>query len=330
MRILAVDDDPIILDLLPVILRQADLPQVTLASSPSSALELLDEVDTQFDCLLLDIMMEEMNGIELCQRIRKLPQYRHTPILMLTAVKDHSEIEAAFAAGANDYITKPFDVKEIATRVRVAQRMSETTTHIPRLTTFGSDTEARTGEHRFDIADPVTLEKSARLILPFSLGNYLSQLSRSRLNSCVIFAAKIENIHSLYSNCKSHEFATALSEVVKAVAKSVDCPKMLMSYEGNGTFLCVLQGTEAPLWPEIEDDIQAILSEGHAQYDTGKPITLHISVGNPVVPNASRNQRVKKTFDRAIGRALMREKSKEKVSGNISKRIPRRRPIRTL
>tara|TARA_R110002094_G_scaffold159889_6_gene145261 strand:+ start:2501 stop:3502 length:1002 start_codon:yes stop_codon:yes gene_type:complete len=319
MRILAVDDDPVILDLLPMIFREADLPRLNLASSGADALDILRDPETQFDCLLLDIMMSEMDGIELCERIRQMPNYRHTPILMLTAVKDHAEIEAAFVAGANDYITKPFDVKEIATRVRVAQRMTETTAHVPRLNPLDRDAAVEAGVHGFAVDDPVMLDQTERLILPFSLGNYLSQLSRTRLDSCTIFAARLEGVSNLYGTCKTHEFAAALAEVVGAITQAVDCPKLLMSYEGDGTFLCILQGIDAPQWPEIEDQIQEILDKGAAAFDTGNAIPLTLSIGNPVVPNASRNQRVKKTFDRAVGRAIMREKSKGKSLGKLPK-----------
>ncbi|MDF1726351.1 MAG: response regulator [Sulfitobacter sp.] len=328
MRILAVDDDPVILDLLPVVLRQADLPQITLASSAMAALDILRQPENRFDCLLLDIMMEDMDGIDLCARIRRIPSYQHTPILMLTAVKDHAEIEAAFAAGANDYITKPFDVKEIATRVRVAQRMSETTAHVRKLSHLPIEDDVPPGQHRFDLQDPIMLEQCQRLILPFSLGNYLSQLSRSRLDTCTIFAVRIEEIARLYNQTKSHEFAILLGEIVKSIKEAVDCPKLLMSYEGDGTILCIQLGSDAPLWPEIEDEVQAILDDRGLCHDDGTPISVSLSIGNPVVPNASRNQRVKKTFERAIGRAVMREKSKAKAGNQPIRRIPRRKSLR--
>lgn len=330
MRLLAVDDDPVILDLLPVVFREADLPHLTLANSGRSALDLLTDPDTHFDCLLLDIMMDEMTGIELCARIRQMPQYRHTPILMLTSVKNHAEIEAAFAAGANDYITKPFDVKEVATRIRVAERMAETTSHVPRLDPLDLMAETEPGRHSFSLDDPIMLETCDRLILPFSLGNYLSQLSRSRLDTCIIFAVRISDIGALYAKSQSHEFAIALAEVVDAVSHVVNNPNLLMSYEGDGTFLCIIQGAEPPSWPEIEDEVHAQLHKGGAVFDDGTPMDLTLAIGNPIAPNASRNQRVKKTFDRAIDRALMREKSKGRTLGGsaAAARVARSRLVR--
>ncbi|WP_299872150.1 response regulator [uncultured Sulfitobacter sp.] len=310
MRLLAVDDDPLILDLLPVVFKQADFPQITVASSGMDALNILSDPDAQFDCLLLDIEMPGMTGVELCSRIRALPQYRDTPILMLTSVTDRGIIERAFAAGANDYINKPFDVKEITTRVRVAKRMTETVGSAPRLNPVDLPADGAKGEHPFKIGDSVRLANIDQLVLPFSLGNYLSQLSRRRLDTCSIFAVRIENMDSLFAECNTRELAVALSEVSEAVTDVVDCPKLLTAYDGDGTFLCITQQAQSLVWPEIEDRVHALLGEGAAMFEDGSPMNICVAIGNPIPPNASRNQRVKKTFDRAIGRALMREKTK--------------------
>jgi DNA-binding response OmpR family regulator len=319
MRLLAVDDDPVILDLLPIIFRQADLTDMVTADSSASALQILQNQSRPFECILLDIEMPGMTGIELCTKIRQMPQYRHTPILMLTSVTDNTRIERAFAAGADDYITKPFDVKEIATRVRVAQRMTEKSGNAPILDTTKIDQTLDKGTHDFALSDPVRLHHAAQMILPFALGNYLSQLSRTRLDSCTIFAAHIADVDSLFANSKPHEFAIALSETVDSIAEVVNCPNLLMAYEGDGTFLCILQGAEAPAWPDIEDQILEVLEERAPVFDDGRPMNLDVSVGNPVMPNASRNQRVKKTFDRARARAFSRAMSKEKLRARIAR-----------
>ena len=122
MRLLAVDDDPVILDLLPIIFRQADLTDMVTADSSASALQILENQSRPFECILLDIEMPGMTGIELCTKIRQMPQYRHTPILMLTSVTDNTRIERAFAAGADDYITKPFSPRELVARLKAVLR----------------------------------------------------------------------------------------------------------------------------------------------------------------------------------------------------------------
>ncbi|MEQ9564906.1 MAG: response regulator, partial [Pseudomonadales bacterium] len=123
MRILAVDDNPLVLDMLTSLFKQTEFPDISVASSSAETLALLGKKDSRFDCLILDIEMPRMNGIELCSEIRKIEGYQETPIIMLTTRNDAESIEASFAAGANDYIFKRFNVKEFTNRVRVAARL---------------------------------------------------------------------------------------------------------------------------------------------------------------------------------------------------------------
>ena len=156
MRILAVDDDHFIRELLPLVFAEAGIPSIDIAASGSEALEMIREAPKLYEFLLLDIMMPEMDGIELCQRVRRIPGYRDTPILMLTAKTDIASIEQAFAAGANDYVTKPFDVKEIANRVHVAQRLFLSAQAAPLLDPHGV-TEAAPQVPDFALEDSVRL-----------------------------------------------------------------------------------------------------------------------------------------------------------------------------
>jgi CheY-like chemotaxis protein len=105
MRFLVVDDDPIVLKLIPMVLRQEGHEDIRVASTGMAALGILSNAIDPFDAILLDIEMPEMNGIDVCARIRQMPGYRSIPIIMLTARSDTGSIESAFSAGANDYIT---------------------------------------------------------------------------------------------------------------------------------------------------------------------------------------------------------------------------------
>lgn len=317
MKLLAVDDNPQILEVLPAIFKQANLPQITLANSGANALMMLEDPDQHFDVLLLDIKMPQMDGIELCKRIRKMARYRATPILMLTSATDKSQIERAFSAGANDYITKPFDVKDIVMRVKVAQRMASRTPKTPMLDPAFIHHDGAEGVHPVRLSDPVRLARAEQLILPFSLGNYLSQLSRRRLDGCSIFAVHMTDVGMLYASSKTHEYASALQQVYQAIVSVVDCPRLLMAYQGDGTFICITQDDEVPVWPEVEEQVQDRLNEEARLLENGWPMALNVAIGNPISPNASSNQRVKKTFERAIERAMHREQTKSKQALQI-------------
>jgi DNA-binding response OmpR family regulator len=75
--------------------------------------------------VILDLMLPGMSGTELCRRLRREPQTRRTPIIMLTARVDEADRVAGLDTGADDYITKPFSVKELMARVRAVLRRAD-------------------------------------------------------------------------------------------------------------------------------------------------------------------------------------------------------------
>lgn len=114
-KILIVDDTPRNLQLLGNTLKEQKY-QVEFAIDGINALDWIGKTD--FDLILLDIMMPGMNGYELCKNIRKIKRYRKIPIIFLTAKTDPDSIVAGFEAGAQDYITKPFNTVELLLRVK--------------------------------------------------------------------------------------------------------------------------------------------------------------------------------------------------------------------
>jgi DNA-binding response OmpR family regulator len=114
-NIMIVDDSPEILSLYHSLFKRRGYGVIEALDS-ASALKMLDE--TSPDLFILDVMMPEINGIELCQRIRALPQHEHTPVIILSAFSDTGIIEQAFAAGANDYVLKPIDPRHLEARIR--------------------------------------------------------------------------------------------------------------------------------------------------------------------------------------------------------------------
>ena len=133
MKILAVDDDLVARSLLSQALQLAGYSDTLVVDSADSALHQIRISDTRFECFLLDIQMEGMDGIQLCQGIRAMPHYQETPIIMVTAMHEKSSIDAAFTAGATDYITKPFDMLEFGARLRAAEKISDMLAKIRRL-----------------------------------------------------------------------------------------------------------------------------------------------------------------------------------------------------
>ena len=118
-RILLVDDEPAIQTLLTYPLRK-DGYDVVSAVDGREALERFAE--QRFDLVVLDIMLPKLDGIEVCRRLRSRSQ---VPIIMLTAKDDEIDKVLGLEMGADDYITKPFSVREFRSRVRATLRRAE-------------------------------------------------------------------------------------------------------------------------------------------------------------------------------------------------------------
>ena len=116
-RILVVEDDRDIAQLVELHLRDLGA-EVTLAHDGAAALELAQR--EPFDLLILDITLPSLDGLEICRRIRSSERY--TPILMLTARSSEVDRIIGLELGADDYLTKPFSIRELIARVKALQR----------------------------------------------------------------------------------------------------------------------------------------------------------------------------------------------------------------
>ncbi|WP_347042141.1 MtrAB system response regulator MtrA [Brachybacterium nesterenkovii] len=115
-RILVVDDDHAIAEMVGIVLRGKGFDVVT-APDGASALDAFDRVGP--DLVLLDLMLPGMDGIEVCRELRRRSG---VPVIMLTARSDTSDVVEGLEAGADDYLTKPFEPDELVARIRARVR----------------------------------------------------------------------------------------------------------------------------------------------------------------------------------------------------------------
>ncbi len=111
MKILVVDDEENIRKLVNYNL-VLDGFEVIMAVDGKEGLE--KAINEKPDLILLDIMMPEIDGLEVCSRLKKNPETRDIPIFMLSAKGQMQDLEDAFDVGADNYITKPFDVDKLS------------------------------------------------------------------------------------------------------------------------------------------------------------------------------------------------------------------------
>ena len=114
-RVLVVDDEPNIVRSLEFLMKKAGF-EVEVARDGAEALEALGR--TPPDLMLLDVMMPEFDGYEVCARIREDPAWAGTKIVMLTARGREGERERGLDLGADAYVTKPFSTRELVQQVK--------------------------------------------------------------------------------------------------------------------------------------------------------------------------------------------------------------------
>lgn len=239
MKILIVDDDSLFLELAANMLKSLGYRQLHSALSAEDALVQIDKAAPAFDCFLLDIQMPGMDGIELCRRIRSCEAYRHTPIVMLTAMTEKHYIDGAFQAGASDYITKPVERIEVKARMRNVEALLSERNHTGLVSQQLRNAEISFGRAvRFE--DPVLLN-DASWVLPFSsLENYLLRLGNMRLFNTTAYGFHIENAADIHAQASGLEFIDMLTDVSRAIRDALGSFPSFLSYAGYGDFCAVV------------------------------------------------------------------------------------------
>jgi two-component system sensor histidine kinase/response regulator len=123
-RIMLVDDDPDIVEMLGGLLK-GEKYKVLYAYSGEECLEKLFSEEEDVDLLVLDLMLPDIDGYEVCRRLRQDTRFTSLGIIMLTARRDTVEKIAGLKVGADDYLTKPFDAHELLARIRAQLRIKK-------------------------------------------------------------------------------------------------------------------------------------------------------------------------------------------------------------
>jgi len=124
--ILIIEDDPDISESLKYNFEREGMTAVTAATGEAGLAAALNEKEPP-SLIVLDLMLPGMTGTELCRRLRREPATRRTPIIMLTAKASESDRVTGLDLGADDYITKPFSVRELLARARAVMRRTDET-----------------------------------------------------------------------------------------------------------------------------------------------------------------------------------------------------------
>ncbi len=178
-KILIIEDDERILTSMTLSLEDEGY-EVLGAPSAEVALDLFakEQVHQPFDLVIIDLMLPGMDGFACCREIRRQSAL---PIVMVTARTDTHDVVAGLEAGADDYVTKPFEPKELAARIRALLRRAHATNSVSSVLTFGElEIQLEAGTVRL-AEQEVHLTRTEFLLLCELASNQNKVLSREQL-----------------------------------------------------------------------------------------------------------------------------------------------------
>ncbi|WP_157968874.1 PleD family two-component system response regulator [Tropicimonas sp. IMCC34011] len=282
MRILAVDDDQMLLDLLVPSMAHMGYTDVDTALSAREAFDLIMNASQPYECILLDIQMPETDGIELCSMIRMLDDYKTTPIVMLTAMTDRAYIDKAFAAGAVDYITKPFDGLEVGTRLRIAQRMVEDRKAVTDKVFALNTLKTKVNEaYRFKRETAISIEDVPGVVDHLVLENYVLQLSRGQSFLSTAIGFRIVEFDRLFGSLSAPDLYYTLADVAEAISEQFRNSSFLMAYMGSGMYALVTSRGDPAIGPELQDAVQGAVDAMELSTEDGIPCEITVATGLP-------------------------------------------------
>ena len=282
MRILAVDDDPIILELLADFLADIGNQTLVTANSAAEALSIMEASALDpFDFFLLDIQMPGMNGIELTKLIQQQGKYRDTPIIMLTAMADKAYIDVAFAAGATDYVTKPFEANDLRGRLALIE-MAVTAKRGSKTRPVALQSQPLAFNEPIGLNEPISLFDVENVISHTAMENYALQLARGEIFGSSTFAFAIRDIETLHDDLCPFEFHSLISDVAEVISDTLAGHQFLMTYSGSGVFVCVTERKWAPVTEKLMDQVNLCLSQTELYKNNGETLDVRVSVGRSV------------------------------------------------
>jgi len=221
-RILIVDDTPLNIRILAESL-SADY-QIKVAPNGNAALNIIESQE-QPDLILLDVMMPDMDGYEVCRRLKQNPDTKAIPIVFITAKTDVLDEELGLKLGAIDYITKPFHLSIVKARVRNHINLKLKTDLLDSLAMLDGLTNIA-NRRRFDEALDLEWKKSRRSNSPISL-----------------IMADID-FFKLYNDHYGHGSGDiCLKKVASSLVKSTSRPTDLVARYGGEEFVAILSDT---------------------------------------------------------------------------------------
>jgi PleD family two-component response regulator len=282
MRILIVDDSEDARDLTEGMLLSAGYEDLLLVGSGWETLKTLDigcpsDGRPAIDIALVDIVMPEMDGVELCARIRNDPRYSDLPIIMLTSLDDMTSLNNAFLAGATDYVTKPVNRMELVARVRSALRLK-------------AELDRRQARERELLAFLSSWgDRRASVWIDQATGLFVGEIAEAYLTAASgyekeealsIIAVTLDRLELYRSAHGEDAVREVLGQVAHAVRRLAANIGVVAAAYGNGMIIMVAPETGADAARQLGEALLAMISKlrlPNAESTTAERVTASVA-----------------------------------------------------
>ena len=254
--VLLVDDVPKNLQILGNALKSEDLA-VAFATDGKKAIEYIEKKLP--DLILLDIMMPDMDGYEVCKRVKDDPNTMHIPIIFITAMNDADDEYRGFELGGADYITKPFNPKLVQARIESQLRLKRKTDLLEKLSSIDGLTEIP-NRRRFD--ETMTNEWAR------------ARRAQTHISLILIDIDFFKQYNDHYGHAAGDK---CLQKVAKTLSKSLRRPADFVARYGGEEFVVILPEIDHESARSMAYKLKEIISQLELPHETSK-ISDHLTI----------------------------------------------------
>lgn len=232
--ILVIDDEPDNFDVIETLLYDENY-QLHYLASGEEAIALMDSFEP--DLILLDVMMPNMDGRDVCQQLKTMPKYSSVPIIIVTALQSNFDLAECFNYGADDFIRKPVNSLELRARVRSMLRIREQYKQIEHFNTMLQEVVSRKTENlqKTIFQDELTKLPSRK----FLLQKLTEIVTSSKFSFALIYlnCDQFKLIHSSFGYKVSNELLISIAQRLKKLLRNHD----MLAHIGQDEFCFVIK-----------------------------------------------------------------------------------------
>ena len=290
--ILIVDDTVLNIDILSEALDEYDIIETT---NGKDAIEIAEEENV--DLILLDVMMPELDGFEVCKILKENHNTKDIPIIFITAMIDEDSIAKAYDVGGSDYISKPFKIKELLARVKMQFRLQDLQNELKLLASTDSMTKLYNRRHFFKVSNHI-----------------VSSAKRSKEDLFIIMVDidKFKNINDTYGHGIGDEVIIKLANILHDSQRKSD----ISCRYGGEEFVMLLTNTSVDGANSVAEKLRKSVETSVIKLENNQELQFTISLGVSQV-DVEHDDNLDKAINRAdIGLYQSKENGRNRVTDN--------------